>query len=80
MSILTDVKADGRVLYCIALENFATGRCGFQYMHGTSRADIVNQLLKAKSIPKGTRVAWIAPAVGVKYDEPAKGEVKEVFV
>lgn len=80
MSILTDVKPDGQILYCIALENFATGACGFHYMHGHSRGDIVNQILKSKMLKSGTRVAWIAPAVGVRYDEPAKGEVKEVYV
>jgi hypothetical protein len=79
MSILTDVRPDGKVLYCIALENMKTGRCALEYRHAKSRADVVNQLLKMKLVP-GTRVAWIAPAIGVKYDEPAKGEVKEVFV
>jgi len=80
VSILTDVKPDGRILWCIALENFTTGAVGFEYMHGHSRAEIVNKLITSKSLRKETRVAWIAPAIGVKYDDPVKGDVKEVFV
>ncbi len=79
-SILTDVKPDGRIMWCIALENFETSACGFEYMHGKTREEIVNKLLVSKSLKKGTRVAWIAPAIGVKYDEPTRGDVKEVFV
>jgi len=80
VSVLTDVKPDGRILYAIALEHMPTGRCALEYMHAKSRAEVVNKLLQSKSLKKGTRVAWIAPAIGVKYDEPAKGDVQEVFV
>lgn len=80
MSILTDVTKDGKILWCVALENFTTGACGFEYMHAKSRDEVVNKLLTSKSLKKTTRVAWIAPAIGVKYDEPSRGDVKEVFV
>ncbi len=80
MSILTDVKPDGRILYTVALEHMPTGQCALEYMHAKSREEVVNKLLQSKSLKKGTRVAWIAPAIGVKYDEPVRGEVKEVFV
>lgn len=80
MSILTDVKEDGRILYAIALEHMPTGHCAIEYQHAKSREEVVNKLLQSKSLKKGTRVAWIAPAIGVKYDEPTRGDVKEVFV
>lgn len=80
MSVLTDVRPDGKILYAIALENFRTGMTGFMYMHASSCAEVVRNLIDGKQLRPDTRVAWIAPAVGVLAELDERDNVKELIV
>jgi hypothetical protein len=80
MSVLTDVRPDGSILFAIALENYHTGQTGFLYMHAKSCAEVVRNLIDGKLLQKDTRVAWIAPAVGVLAELDEQDNVKELIV
>jgi len=79
-SVLTDVRPDGKILYCVALENYTTKACGFEYLHAFNRAEVVNLLLQSNSFRKDTRIAWIAPAIGAHVELDEKDNVKGVIV
>jgi hypothetical protein len=81
MSVLTNIAPDGKVLYAIALENYKTGFSGFIYYHAHNIGEVFRHILDGGlNLRKDTRVAWIAPAVGVLAELDEKDNVKELTV
>ena len=81
MSVLTHVAEDGRILYAVALENHRTGFAGFVYLHARHVGDVFREIQDgALKLAPDTRVAWIAPAVGVLAELDANDNVKELRV
>ena len=81
MSVLTHVADDGKILYAVALENYRTRFSGFVYMHAANCGEVFRAIADgALKLEKDTRVAWIAPAVGVLATLDDKDNVKELRV
>ena len=78
--VLTHVAENGEILYAIALENYRTGFSGFLYMHAHDCGEVFRNLVDGKQLRPDTRVAWIAPAVGVLAELDAKDNVKELVI
>lgn len=81
MSVLTHVAEDGAILYAIAIENYETGFAGFVYCHARNAGEVFRNLQDGKLLKlPNTRVAWIAPAVGVLATLDEKDNVKELTI
>lgn len=80
MSVLADVRPDGQILYAIALENYRTKFAGFLYMHARDAGEVFRTLADSKQLRPDTRVAWIAPAVGVLATLDDRDNVKELRI
>lgn len=81
MSVLTHVADDGKILYAVALENLRTRFAGFVYLHAHHIGEVFREIQDgALKLEKDTRVAWIAPAVGVLATLDERDNVKELRV
>ena len=81
MSVHTHIAEDGRVLYAIALENYQTGFAGFVYMHAADCGEVFRRIQMGElALKVGTRVAWVAPSIGVLAELDEKDNVKELHV
>lgn len=79
-TVLTDVRQDGAVLYAIATECYHTRTAEMIYVHAHNAGEVFRYLQDSKILPPHTRVAWIAPAVGVLAELDEKDNVTELVV
>ena len=79
--VLTHVGKDGSILYAVALENFRSQRTGFLFMHAHHAGEVFRNLQDGKLLKDPhTRVAWIAPAIGVLATLDDHDNVKELVI
>jgi len=81
MSVHAHIDADGKPLYAIALENHRTKFAGFVYMHAQDCGEVFRRIQMGElGLERDTRVAWVAPAIGVLAELDASDNVKELRV